>query len=499
MDAAIFELDSQNASHHFFTHCNFRSKSLLEKMRTMRMCILRPRASYCLAVSRGQGSRRRIEVLTAPEATDFTWSLKGSDTRHASASSSRESRQLLADFYATDILDALLEQLADDEVVELLQPQSISIALMKISSWALDERDESLPTVLSTHPTLPFAIQVLERELVAKASSFNASSLSDAIWALASISAGMKSNGVDLQFDSGVLSAVNVWFLNSRPKGMVEKVFYMHDLLSLLWGCASLYADLKQEEKAKVVQLEVLNALVLEATDRLQDNVKEVSPGDLVDLISALSLLSSSQDSNATPIQEELALGLLEQLALEITRQLANRHPQNSSYFLSRDLVALMEALRGLSSSSFFRRSVNSGRLLDTIAGYISRAIKSNHYQAMRRPAHIGAVLLSLSLIQHNSVAIPDLLSSLSYSLMLSVAEHNENLADPCDWSEYLSSEDGITILTSWKSLSHDPGPYAISSLRLALEPQLEGMGEEEKRDLESCFANLGYDLSPSS
>ena len=457
---------------------------------------------------RAYPSQRRMDVFSAPQV-DFTWN---PDMDNPIVSNSLESRQLLSDISATEDLASLLVLLNDGHDGHggaRLKPKAISRSLMKIASW-LDEEEyprtslELSPPLHPLNEALVQAIHTLQRELVSNASLFQATTLADSLWALASIQNSIRG----VKIEAGLLPAVDTWFVSSRPRGMVEKALYIHDILSLLWGCSSLYAALDEEVRVEIGHLAVIESLVREVRQRLTDvrSGSEMSHGDLIDVATSLSLLS--QSAMTTTLDDVTASDLLDSLARELTRQLANRNSTSSS-FLSCELATLMEALAGISKSRFFQtslhRSADCGRLLDTIAGYISKRIRSNHGQMISQTCHIISVLKAYATIKHDSVAIPELISSLSASLMTSIAYRNMAqeesdwsglaswLASP-DWADFITVGEVREFLASWRELNFDPGPFAITSLLLALEPQQERINKADGTVIERELTILGYD-----
>ena len=118
---------------------------------------------------------------------------------------------------------------------------------------------------------------------------------------------------------------------------------------------------------------------------------------------------------------------------------------------------------------------------------------------------HIISVLKAYATIKHDSVAIPELISSLSASLMTSIAYRNMAqeesdwsglaswLASP-DWADFITVGEVREFLASWRELNFDPGPFAITSLLIALEPQQERINKADGVVIERELTTLGYD-----
>lgn len=128
-----------------------------------------------------------------------------------------------------------------------------------------------------------------------------------------------------------------------------------------------------------------------------------LSPADCAELAgAAAAMFHPAAPPPAVPL-------LLDELAVEVKRQLSNKHSLGVA-LTPRELLLLVEgyAQHGRNTSPAV-----SG-MLDVVAGFVSRRIRDRHLNAVRRPCHLSRLLAAFAALGHNSVAVPDLLAAVS-------------------------------------------------------------------------------------
>ncbi|KAG1655977.1 hypothetical protein FOA52_008678 [Chlamydomonas sp. UWO 241] len=222
--------------------------------------------------------------------------------------------------------------------------------------------------------------------------------------------------------------------------------------------------------------------------------VPEVQPQDITDI--AWGLAASGHRSPAVG-------RLVDAVAHEAYRQLSNRHSLSAA-FLPADIVALLKAFVRL-PRTLGHPSV--ARMLDAVAGGIAKKVKARHVQAVSKPGDIRDVLCAFASLQHNSVAVPEMLRALSRQVASEVAAHGEwvhaHVLAPAEarafrsgvshadadaviaaaddeasasWGCYLGAGIAVGILAAYRTMNTYPGSLTVASVLLASLNQLDGV-----------------------
>ena len=213
--------------------------------------------------------------------------------------------------------------------------------------------------------------------------------------------------------------------------------------------------------------------MMQEADKRLtsQPYVKgSLSAKDYTDIVSITSRLYCQKTEPLPPVASQL----MNTVASEVRRQLANKHSARSA-FVPRELARFLS-----SYSTLQLKTAPVASLFDACSGFVCSRIRSRHLNAVTRPQDIQNILDAYATQQHRSVAVPELLTAINEQLRRNAAQEMPTASKSNAPNFHCSISMLTSILDSHKSLGYCPDALTLTSL---LPDVRRGLEEEATRE----------------
>eukprot|EP00891_Asterochloris_glomerata_P005312 jgi/Astpho2/5312/Aster-x0672 len=198
------------------------------------------------------------------------------------------------------------------------------------------------------------------------------------------------------------------------------------DMVTMLWSYGRM---VRRRQPAVQAHIDTLAAALTQHLGApSEDGLEILTPDDLVDVVHSIVQLSTDPAHTAT--QPPAPAGspsrplsaLMDGVAGSVRRQLANKHSMLAS-FLPTHVTAIPQAYAQLQ-----HHTSHSSAMLDAIAGYVVRRVKTGHLHALSRPAGVVALLEAFSQMGHSTVVVPELLATLAGQMQQQlVLEHEQS------------------------------------------------------------------------
>ncbi|KAL4541215.1 hypothetical protein Ndes2526B_g05755 [Nannochloris sp. 'desiccata'] len=234
-----------------------------------------------------------------------------------------------------------------------------------------------------------------------------------------------------------------------------------------------------------------------------------LSPSDFTDLVSVCARMFVRKEeeeesvANKSKMVPPAALQLMDLVAGEVRRQLANRASSRAA-FLPRELTRFLTSFASLE----IKDNANVDGLFDVISGFVVNRIRSKHLNAVTKPDDLAAVLAAYAKQQHRSVSVPELLTTIGAQLRVNAAQMQERYTaekqradvaaetsahNPVEGSKPLeggppdlrcSFPTLLSILESHKDLGFSPDPLTLTALLPGIQRGLGGINPVPAQDV---------------
>jgi hypothetical protein len=287
--------------------------------------------------------------------------------------------------------------------------------------------------------------------------------------------------------------------------GKVAK-YNTKELVNILFSVGALQQHSSPSQAVVVYSTELMEQLAvrMESTPYVKGSL---SPSDFTDLVSVCARMfvnnnekekeSVDRDEQETAILPPAALQLMNLVAGEVRRQLANRASSRAA-FLPRELTRFLTNFASLE----MRNNANVDGLFDIISGFIVDRVRAKHLNAVSRPDDFALVLSAYAKQQHRSVSVPELLTAVGEQLRRNAAQMQERytVATAKEEQERTQPLEGgppdlrcsfpaiISILQSHKSLGYAIDPLTLTALLPGIKRGLATASAEEVLKLLELF-----------
>ena len=215
---------------------------------------------------------------------------------------------------------------------------------------------------------------------------------------------------------------------------------------------------------------------------------------DFADLAAACGQLCGGGGGGEALLPEEV-VSLMDAVAVEVRRQLANKHSLRSP-LLPRDVLRLLGGYAALR-----HRSGAVSGMLDAVAAVVVARIKARHLNAVSRPADLAAMLRAYADLGHSSVSVPEMLTAVGEQVRLQAAAEQAapEAAGPAAGFGGRGNEPGLTLgdlnalLAAHLELGFAPSPVMLQALQPCVARRLEGSPAAEAAALLGLLATAGY------
>jgi len=282
------------------------------------------------------------------------------------------------------------------------------------------------------------------------------------------------------------------------------------ELVNILFSVGALHGLPTPSEAVVLYSTELMEQLAarIASTPYVKGSL---SPSDFTDLVSVCAqiFVTEKEEDGAenSKVLPPAALELMDLIAGEVRRQLANRSSSRAT-FLPRELTRF---LTNFASLGMRDNAANVDGLFDNISVYIASRIRSKHLNAVTKPDDLAAVLAAYAKQQHRSVSVPELLTTIGAQLRINAAQMQERYTaekeiaaltaetsanNPVEGSKPSKTLAGgppdlrcsfpalLSILESHRDLGFSPDPLTLTALVPGIKRGLAGTNAATAQDV---------------
>jgi hypothetical protein len=267
------------------------------------------------------------------------------------------------------------------------------------------------------------------------------------------------------------------------------------DLINILMAAGALCRVAPRQPHVESFILE----LMAELTSRMDASpyVKgSFTARDLSELATVSARVFGNGDSSVPPAAERL----LDTVAGDVRRQLANRHSSRTA-FNPRELV---QFLAGYAALGMHTAAVDG--MFDAVVAFVVGRIRARHLNAVTRPGDVAAVLGAYARQGHRSVAVPELLTAAGEQLRRNAAQEQEALAAERAGEGAVAGGAPdltcpiptlISVLESHETLGFSPDGLTLTALVPGLRRELPTASPDEALRLLALFDVFQFSPGP--
>ncbi|KAL4534828.1 hypothetical protein Ndes2526A_g05699 [Nannochloris sp. 'desiccata'] len=280
------------------------------------------------------------------------------------------------------------------------------------------------------------------------------------------------------------------------------------ELVNILFSVGALQGPQTPSKAVVIYSTELMEQLAarMDSTPYVKGSL---SPSDFTDLVSVCARMFVRKEeeeesvANKSKMVPPAALQLMDLVAGEVRRQLANRASSRAA-FLPRELTRFLTSFASLE----IKDNANVDGLFDVISGFVVNRIRSKHLNAVTKPDDLAAVLAAYAKQQHRSVSVPELLTTIGAQLRVNAAQMQERYTaekqragvaaetsahNPVEGSKPLeggppdlrcSFPTLLSILESHKDLGFSPDPLTLTALLPGIQRGLGGINPVPAQDV---------------
>jgi hypothetical protein len=268
------------------------------------------------------------------------------------------------------------------------------------------------------------------------------------------------------------------------------------ELCTLVWASATLL----QYKHHSVTQF--MDTVAAELSKKLHNNAlaESFTPTDLADVVWAYSQLTQlrpqSTASSQKSVEPRNVGALLDTIATDVRRQLANKHSLRAAFHPG-DLVKIAQGYASLQ-----HYSPQASGMLDAIAGLCVRRVKDGHLMAPSKPADVSALLQAYAQLGHATVVIPELLTGVADQMRRQLAHPQQQVEFVnCNQRSVMEQSSTYTparfadVLEAFVQLGFHPGGQLLMAINPHIATSSAGILDDDTASrLLSCFRTLEHD-----